>query len=190
MNAQAVQMPVVNGVNVSELCNTMRAVHENPNLARFKFRIRNEWLDCGHSRSTVSNFQGASQEQRRASTFVLDADEPPILHGQDKGANPVEHLLHALAACVTTAMVYHAAAKGIYLEEVESTIEGDLDLRGFLGMEPRIRNGYEGIRMKFRVRADVSDSELQELVQLGSRFSPVFDSLCHGVPITVFADRL
>jgi len=190
MHAQVVQMPIVNGVNVPDLLNAIGALKESPGLAKFKFRIRNEWLDCGHNRSIVSNFQGISQEHRHASAFVLQADEPPILLGQDKGANPVEHLLHALAACVTTSMVYHAAARGIYIEEVESMIEGSLDLRGFLGIDRNVRNGYEGIRMKFRVRADVPDSELQELVQMGPTFSPVFDSLAHGVPITVFADRL
>lgn len=120
----------------------------------------------------------------------MDADEPAILLGMDRGANPVEHLLNALAACVTTAMVYHAAAKGIELEEVESRLEGDIDLRGFLGLSDELRNGYEGIRMTFKIKADATDEQLQEIVALGPSFSPVYDSLTKGVPVSVTAERM
>ena len=141
----------VNGVEVQKLFDTIDAVKSIPGIAKFKFRIRNEWLDAGHNRSTISEYHGAQQDLSRAVPFILDADEPPILLGKDKGANPVEYLLHALAACVTTSMVYHAAAKGIEIQEVESRIEGDIDLRGFLGLDKSIRNGYQQIRMNFRI---------------------------------------
>ena len=121
---------------------------------------------------------------------MLRADEPAILLGNDIAANPVEYLLHSLAACLTTSMVYHAAARGIHIEEVESSLEGDIDLHGFLDLDDRVRNGFQGIRVKFKIRADVSDRQLQELAQLGPGHSPVFDSLTNGVPVSVSAERL
>ena len=180
----------INGVAVDDLFQTVDAIKATPSIAKFNFRIRNQWQDAGHNCSTADTFYGAGREQSRPHPFVLDADEPPVLLGGDKGANPVEHLLHALASCLTTSMVYHAAARGIHIEQVESTLEGDLDLRGFLELDKNVRNGYEGIRVKFKVKADVSDEKLQEIVQLGPGHSPVFDSLKNGVPVSVTAERL
>jgi uncharacterized OsmC-like protein len=161
-----------------------------PAIAKFKFRIRNQWVDAGQNNSSVDKFYGAGQEQSRPKPFVLKADEPPILLGKDVAANPVEHLLHALASCLTTSMVYHAAARGINIDEVESSLEGDLDLQGFLDLDKSVRNGYQGIRVKFKIKADVSDEKLQELCELGPGHSPVFESLTNGVPISVVAERL
>jgi uncharacterized OsmC-like protein len=188
--AQTTQTKVVNGVNVDDLFKTIDAIKATPGIAKFKFRIANEWVDGGHNRSTCKDFHGAHEDIEHATTFVLDADEPAILLGKDQGANPVEYLLHALAACVTTSMVYHAAARGIRIEEVESTLQGNIDLRGFLGLDKSVRNGYQDIRMNFRVKADVPDDQLQELAQMGPKFSPVFDSVSKGVPITVSAERM
>jgi uncharacterized OsmC-like protein len=112
------------------------------------------------------------------------------LLGKDAAANPVEYLLHALAACVTTSMVYHASARGIRIDQIESSFEGDLDLRGFLGLDPAIRKGYQGIRARFKITADVPDEQLQEIIRLGTEHSPVFDSLTKGVPVSVTAERL
>jgi uncharacterized OsmC-like protein len=120
----------------------------------------------------------------------LEADEPAVLLGEDSAANPVEYLLHSLAACLTTSMVYHAAARGIHIEEVESSFEGDIDLHGFLDLDRDVRKGYQGIRVSFRIKADVPDEQLQEIVELGTGHSPVFDSLTKGVPVTVTAARL
>jgi uncharacterized OsmC-like protein len=178
-----------NGVDVDRLFGTIDAIKKTSAIAKFKFRIRNEWLGCGHNRSEIRDFYGAGQDINHAAKFVLDADEPEILLGQDKGANPVEYLLHALAACVTTAMVYHAAAKGIEIEEVESHIDGDIDLQGFLGLRQDVRRGFEAIRMRFKVKADVTDEQLEELVKLGPSYSPVFDSITNGVPVAVTAER-
>lgn len=122
--------------------------------------------------------------------FILAADEPDILLGGDTGANPVEHLLHALASCITTSMVYHAAARGIQVEEVEPSLEGDLDLQGFLGLHTSVRNGYQMTRLQLRIKANITDEQLQELSSLGPRFSPVYDSLVAGVPILVSNERI
>jgi len=177
-------------VNVEELFKTIDAVKATPGIAKFKFRIRNEWVDGGYNRSTAKSFYGVGAENDRPKAFVMEADEPPILLGKDRGANPVEHLLHALAACVTSSMVYHAAAKAIEIEEVESSIEGDIDLRGFLGLDKTVRNGYQQIRMNFKIKADVTDEQLQELCRFGPTYSPVFDSVTKGVPVTVATERL
>jgi uncharacterized OsmC-like protein len=180
----------INGVDRERLFQTIDLIKAKPGLGKFNFRIRNQWLECGHNRSTVHTFSGAGADNEHAMKFELDADEPAILLGKDQGANPVEYLLHALAACVTTSMVYHAAAKGITIEEVESSIDGDIDLRGFLGLDKNVRNGYEQIRMNFKNKADVSEDELQELCMLGPQYSPVFDSVTKGVPIKVSAERM
>ena len=178
-----------NGVNVDELFNTIDAVKKSPVIAKFRFRANNEWFDGGHNRTTIKDFYGIQKEHRHEATFKLDADEPPLLLGTGKGPNPVEYLLTALAACVTTALVYHAAAKGIVLRSVESRLEGDIDLRGFLGISKEIRKGYQEIRMYFKIDADVSEEELHELVQLGPSYSPVFDSITKGVPVKVQLDN-
>lgn len=189
MNPQAKPKEVANGVNVTELSKTIEAVKATPGVAKFRFRIANQWLDGGYNRSTVKSFYGAQQDHDHPRPFLLEADEPPVLLGQDRGANPVEYLLHALAACVTSSMVYHAAARGIAIQEVESTVEGNIDLRGFLGVDPAVRRGCENIRINFRIKADVSDEQLDELCKMGPRFSPVFDSVTRGVPVTVNCAR-
>jgi uncharacterized OsmC-like protein len=180
----------VNGVAVDDLSKTVDAIKATPTIAKFKFRIRNQWVGAGQNTSTADTFHGAGREQSRPKPFVLEADEPPVLLGKDTSANPVEHLLHALASCLTTSMVYHAAARGIHIEEVESSLEGDIDLHGFLELDRNVRNGYQRIQVKFKIKSDVPDEQLQEICQLGPRHSPVFDSLTNGVPVSVTAERL
>ncbi|HEY7403157.1 MAG TPA: OsmC family protein [Candidatus Angelobacter sp.] len=180
----------VNGVNVDALGQTIAAVNANPTLAKFRFQLKNEWIDGGHNRSIIKQFYGVGQDIDRPRPFTLDADEPPILLGNDLGPNAGEYLLSALAACVTGALVYHAAARGIVIDEVESQVEGDIDLRGFLGLDPSVRKGFQNIRMSFKIRADVTDEQLEELGRLGPEFSPVFDSITRGVPITVQTQRM
>ncbi len=181
---------IVNGVNVDDLSATIDAVKATPSIAKFNFRIQNRWNGGSRNSSTVDTFHGAGQEYSRSKPFVLQADEPAILLGADGAANPVEYLLHALAACVTTSMVYHAAARGIQIREVESSLEGDIDLHGFLDLDKKVRNGYQGIRIKFKIKADAPEEQLQEIARLGTGHSPVFDSLTKGVPISVSAARL
>lgn len=181
---------VVNGVMVDELLATIDAVKATPAIAKFKFRVHNQWDGASQNSSTASTFDGACQRLSHPKPFVLHADEPAILLGKDTAANPAEHLLHALAACLTTSMVYHAAARGIQIEEVESSLEGDIDLHGFLELDKNVRQGFQGIRVNFRIKADASDEQLQAIAQLGPRFSPVFDSVSKGSPISVTAERL
>ena len=189
--ATAQKLPkIINGVNVNDLLATIYAIKACPAIAKFKFRIQNQWEEAGQNRSTVSEYYGAGEERSRPRPFVLQADEPGILLGKDTAANPVEHLLHALASCLTTSMVYHAAARGICVEEVESSFEGDIDLHGFLGLDPDVRKGYQGIRVTFKIKGDLDEEQLKEIVELGTGHSPVFDSLTKGVPVSVSAERL
>jgi uncharacterized OsmC-like protein len=181
---------VINGVMVDDLFTTIDAIKATPAIAKFKFRIRNQWESGSRNHSTVDNFYGATQELSHPKPFVLEADEPAILLGKDIAANPVEYLLHALASCLTTSMVYHAAARGIHVEEIESSFEGDIDLHGFLELDKNVRQGFQGIHVNFKIKADVPDEQLQEIVKLGSSHSPVFDSLSNGVPISVTAQRM
>lgn len=181
---------MINGVMVDSLLGTVDAIKKTPAVAKFRFGIRNRWEDGSQNASTVEGFHGALQDLSHAQPFVLPADEPAILLGRNTAANPAEYLLHALASCLTTSMVYHAAARGIQIEEIESTLEGDIDLHGFLDLDKNVRNGYQGIRVNFKIKAAGPDEQLQEMVQLGSGHSPVFDSLAHGVPVSVTASRM
>jgi uncharacterized OsmC-like protein len=180
----------INGVDTTRLQETVAAVKNAPPLGRFTFSIENRWIEGGENRSETASCFSAGESLSHKKAFIIAADEPEVLLGQDKAANPVEYLLHALAACVTTSMVYHAAARGIAIEQVESSLEGNLDLQGFLGLDPTVRNGYQQIQLKLRIKADVSDEQLQELGKLGPTFSPVFDCVTNGVPIAVSAERI
>jgi uncharacterized OsmC-like protein len=176
----------IDGVNVDQLLSTINAIKENPGLAKFKFRANNRWINGGRNRTSIKGFYGPGQEDAtRKQTFVFDNDEPAPLLGEDNSANPVEFVLHALAGCLTTSLVYHAAAQGIKIDSVESTFEGDLDLRGFLGMDDDVRNGYENIRVTFKIKADAPDEKLKELCELAQKRSPVFDIVTNAVPVTV-----
>ncbi len=175
-----------NGVNVDQLFATINAIKDNPGLAKFKFRAANEWVNGGHNRTAIKDFYGAGQEDAtRRQTFVFDNDEPAVLLGEDNGANPVEFVLHALAGCLTTSLVYHAAAQGIKIEAVESKFEGELDLRGFLGMSENVRNGYQNIRVTFKIKADAPEEKLKELCELAQKRSPVFDIITNPTPVSV-----
>jgi uncharacterized OsmC-like protein len=184
--SQATMSGVMNGVDVERLGQTIRAVQKDPGLARSQFRAVNRWISGGHNRSTIKGFYGAGQEDTtRTKSFELDADEPHVLLGKDQGANPVEFVLHALAACLTTSLVYHAAARGMRLESVESQLEGDLDLQGFLGLSDQVRRGYKEIRVKFNVKSDASLEQLEEL----TKFSPVYDIVSNPVPVSIQIER-
>jgi uncharacterized OsmC-like protein len=182
----AAMRTIVNGVNVENLMKSIEAFKEQPALGHFKFRATNKWITGGHNRSRIKEFYGAGREDTvRTQTFVLDADEPSVLHGGDRGANPVEFVLHALAACLTSSMVYHAAARGIRIEELESQLEGDIDLRGFTGVDPNVRKGYQNIRVTFRCKSDATAEQLEEL----AKFSPVRDTIANPVPVAVRVEK-
>jgi len=176
-----------NGVNTEQLYGTLDAIKDDPSLGIFQFRAHNHWIDGAHNRSTIKSFYGAGQEDStRIQEFTVDAGEPAILLGTDTGPNPAEYLLHALAACVTTSLVYSAAARKVNLTMVESTLEGDLNVEGAMGTNTvDFRNGFTEIRMSIRIAGDAPADKLREVVQRGTDRSVVFDSISGGVPISV-----
>ncbi len=176
----------VNGLDTTQMFETMEAIRNQPSLARFQFRNSNQWIDGGHNRSTIQGFYGAGREDdSRTEPFVFDNGEPPVLLGNNEGGNPVEFLLHALAGCVTTTLVLHAAARGIRIESISTEMEGDIDLRGLLALDDEVSAGYEQIRMKMDVKADCSDEELDELLAFVPAHSPVCSTVCRPVPVIV-----
>ena len=177
----------VNGINLDVLGDTVAAIKADPELGVSRFRAVNRWVDGNRNETSVSGFYAAKQEIAHKQVFNLVADEPPILAGNDDGANPVEHLLHALASCLTTAMIAHAAVRGIEIEEVEARVEGDIDLNGFLGLDPKTPRGYTAIRASYRVKAAPED--IDKLKSLAS-FSPVFNTLTNGVPVELDVEAM
>jgi uncharacterized OsmC-like protein len=176
----------LNGVNVTRLGETIQAVKQDPGLGAFKFRARNEWDNGGHNVATIGSFYGTHQEMEHKQPFVMHADEPAVLLGDDNGANPVEFVLAGLSGCMTTTLAYHAAGRGLKLDEIRSEYEGDIDLRGLLDIDPGVRSGYREIRVKFRVKGDIDEATVHELV----RKSPVFDTLSNPVRIRVEVEKI
>lgn len=183
------QEKITNGVNVDQLFSTIEAIKANPEIAQFKFRSTNEWIDGTHNRATVKDFYGALKEDTSRHAVVFEIDEPPVLLGKNLGANPVEYLLVALSGCLTTSLVAHAAARGIAIKKVESRYEGDLDLRGFLGISEEVPVGYRNIRLYFKIDADVSQAQKQELIEMAQKYSPVFNSVAKPVTVSVQLDK-
>jgi uncharacterized OsmC-like protein len=180
-----------NGVDTEQLFGTLDAIKADPSIARFQFRARNRWIAGAHNRSTIRDFYAANQEDTsRTAEFVLDAGEPAILLGTDTGPNPAEYLLHALAACLTTSLVYVAAARGVRLTEVESTLEGDMDVQGALGLSDDFRNGFTQISVSFRVAGDAPEEKLREVVERAQERSAVMDMVSNGVPVTVHVETV
>jgi len=179
------QCEVINGVDLEKVLATVEAIKDSPEIARFQFRAQNTWIDGGHNRTVVKNFYGALQEHQRERPFELEADEPPVLLGGDKGPNPVEYLLASLSGYLTSSLIYHAAMKGIRIKGLQSRLEGDLDLRGFLGLSADANVGYENIRVYFKIDADVPERQKQELIQVAQRHSPVFNMLASSTPVFV-----
>lgn len=174
-----------NGVDTETLFATLEAVKQAPAAAKFQFRAHNQWIGGTHSRSSISDFFGVGEERGHEMTFVYDADHPAVLVGKDQGPTPVEFLLHALASCLTAGLANIAAARKVTLTEVRSTVSGDIDLNGILGLDPDVRNGYEQITVKFVVKGDAPAEVLREIVEQSRRRSAAYDVLTNGVPVAI-----
>jgi len=177
-----------NGVDTATLFATLDAVKAAPQAAAFQFRAHNEWVNGTHSRGQIRDFFGVGEERAHERTFTFDADHPAVLVGRDNGPTPVEFVLHALAACLTAGLANIAAARGVRLTEVRSTVAGDIDLNGILGLDPSVRNGYQNITVTFTVRGDAPPEKLRALVEQSRARSAVFDVLTNGVPVTLEID--
>jgi len=174
---------IVNGVDIEKLVGTIAAVTADTSLAKFQFRAFNQWVGGGENRSRIDGFYGTNQEMRHKQPFFLVNDEPEVLLSEDRGPNPVEYVLHALAGCLTTTIAYHAAARGIEIKGITTRFVGDLDLRGFLGMSKDVRRGFSAIRVAFDIDADCDDAKKREIIAMAQGHSPVFDIVTNGVPV-------
>ena len=177
MEAAKEKEKILNGVNVDQLFSTIDLIKETPDVARFKFRATNKWINGTHCRGTIKDFYGALKEDNSRPPMDYDMDEPPVLLGNNDGRNPVEYLLVALSGCLTTSLVAHASAKGIEIRGVESRYEGDIDLRGFLGISENVPVGYQKIKVYFKIDADVTNDQKEALVQMAQKYSPVYNIL-------------
>ena len=176
---------VRNGVDTATLFATLDAVKAAPEAAKFQFRASNEWISGTHNRSTIDGYFGVGEERAHERTFHFDADHPAVLVGRDNGPTPVEYVLHALAACLTAGLANIAAARNVRLTEVRSTVSGDIDLNGILGLNPSVRNGYENISVRFTVKGDAPAEVLKSIVEQSRSRSAVFDVITNGVPVTI-----
>ena len=176
---------IVNGVNVTQLFETIENIKENKEIAKFNFRAKNKWVDGTENHTTINDFYGACKTHTRKKPHVFVKDEPQILLGNDNGANPVEYLLAGLAGCVTTSLIAHASARGIKIDSVESTLEGDIDLQGLLQTDKTVNPGYDGINIKFKIESDASEETLQELIELAKNVSPVANTISKPTPINI-----
>jgi uncharacterized OsmC-like protein len=177
-----------NGVDTATLFATLDAVRQAPQAARFQFRARNQWVSGTHNRTTIADYFGVGEERAHEATFTFDADHPAVLVGTDHGPTPAEFVLHALAACITAGLANIAAARKITLTEVRSTITGDIDLNGILGLNPQVRNGYQNITVRFTIKGDAPAHKLRELVDQSRARSAVYDVITTGVPVTIEVD--
>ena len=177
--------PNRNGVDVPTLFATLDAVRAQPELALFRFRSDHRWVSGTYNRGSINGFYGAGQDHVRDRTTVVEADHPTVLVGKDHAPTPAELLLNALGACLMSGLANIAAARGIDLDEVTATVEGDIDLRGILGLDDGVRNGYEGIRVVFHVKGDAEAERLAGVVEQSRRRSAVYDVVTTGVPVSV-----
>lgn len=176
----------LNGLDMTALVDTGEAIKREPVLGQFEFRARNRWIDGGENRSTIKDFHGAGQEdESRTAAFEYVNGEPPMLLGANEGANPVEYLLHALAGCVTTTTVLHAAARGIRIRRLATELVGTLDVQGLLGLDDTVTPGYREIKIRMDLDADCSDEEIRDLLALARQRSPVCTTVCRPVPVTI-----
>jgi len=178
------ESPIRNGVDTATLFATLDAVKAQNEIAKFQFRATNRWVSGTHNRSTIHGFFGAMQEMEHTSAHVLDADHPAVLVGADNGPTPVEYVLHALAACLTAGIANIAAARRVHLTSVESTVEGNIDLMGLLGLSDGVRNGFEQIKVSFRLTGD-DPAKLRQIVEQSRARSAVYDMITNGVPVAI-----
>ncbi len=176
---------VNNGVNVAALLDAREALTATPEGAKFQWRATCEWKNGTHSHSTVEGFYGLGEEQQRKTTFNFDADHPEVFASEDLGATPVELVLVGLASCLTAGVAAVAQHREIQLRSVTATIEGGMDIQGILGIDKDVRNGFDGIKVSYKIDADASADDLEALVAQSQKRSAVYDVIANPTNITV-----
>jgi uncharacterized OsmC-like protein len=176
----------VNGVNVAQVTQVIESIQADASFGQFQFRAHNQWHGGALNRSEFQDYSGANTELSHAQPFHFDNDEPPLLDGGDQAPNPVEYLLHALAGCLTTTLVYHAAVRGIEIASCESKLEGDIDLRGLFGISDEVRKGFSTVHVTMQVKSDADVATLKEL----AGFSPVYEMVSNSVPVVLTINKV
>jgi uncharacterized OsmC-like protein len=177
--------PVDNGVNVEALLAARQALTEAPEAAKFTWRATCEWVKGTHSRSSVDGFFGLGEEQKHRSRFTFEADHPEIFASEDHGATPVEIVLTGLASCLTAGIAAVAQHREIQLRSVKATLEGGMDIQGILGIDGDVRNGFDGIKVTYKIDADATPEELRALVAQSQKRSAVYDIITNPTNVTV-----
>jgi uncharacterized OsmC-like protein len=174
-----------NGVDAGALIDARTALTDAPEGARFRWRATCDWVHGTHSASSVEGFYGLGEEHKHRTPFTFDADHPDVFASEDQGATPVEYVLVGLASCLTAGIATIAQHRGIQLHSVRASVEGDMDIQGILGIEPDVRNGFDGIRVAFEIDADASHEEIEALVAQSQKRSAVFDILANPSDVAV-----
>jgi uncharacterized OsmC-like protein len=170
----------INGVNVDHVMNLIGGIEEDNERSKFQFRLDNKWVDGGQNRSSIQGYYADGREDdTRLKPFIVDADEPAVSAGSDSAPNPMEFVLHSLASCMTSTMIYHAAVQGVKINSVESTLTGDMDVRGMLGLSEEVRKGYDHVQVSMLVESAESADSLKKL----ALFSPVYDIVSKSVSV-------
>ncbi len=175
-----------NGVHVGNLINTVHAIQRQPKLAALKLRVQNKWATGPRSTATLDSFFGLCQEMHHEHPLEIYSDEPAVVLGTDTAPNPAEIALAGLSACMTTTLAYKAAGMGVELESVESEYEGDVDLQGFLELNPETEIGYTEVRVKFKVKGDLDEATIEEMLKK----SPVYNTFTKPVKVKILVEKV
>ena len=181
----ATETPVNNGVNVEALLGAREAVTATPDAAKFTWRATCEWQSGTHSNSTVEGFFGLGDEQTHRTRYSFDVDHPEVFASEDNGATPVEYVLVGLASCLTAGIAAVAQNREIQLRSVSATIEGAMDIRGILGADTDVRNGFSGIKVTYKIDADATPAEIKALVAQSQKRSAVYDIVTNPTDVRV-----
>jgi len=188
MTATAIEKQAQNGVNVAALLGAREALGQNPDAARFVWRATCEWIEGTHSRSTVSKYFGLGEEHSHRNNFQFDVDHPEVFASEDKGATPVETVLVGLAGCLTAGIAAVAQMRNIQLNSVSATVEAGMDIQGILGIDPEVRNGFDGVKVRYQIDADATEDEIKAIVAQSQKRSAVFDIITNPTHVTVEVD--
>jgi len=176
---------IVNGVDVRKLQATIEAINRDPDLAVFSFHATNEWVDGAQTKTIVDSMEGGPHTIRHREPFVLRSDEPEVLLGADTAPNSIVNLLHSLASCLSTTIVYHAAAREIPIDRMTISLDGDIDLHGFLGLSSEVRPGFQDIRVTVDLQSEAPRADVEELLRYAQKVSPIVDTLRNRIPVEI-----
>jgi uncharacterized OsmC-like protein len=176
---------LINGIDVQKLEATIHSFNEDPDQAFFSFHATNEWVDGAKSKTIINNFNEAGSEIERSKPFVIHSDQPEVLMGGDTAPNPIMMLLHSLASCFSVTIVYSAALRGIEIDKLSISIDGDLDVHGFLGLSREVRPGFQDVRVRVNIQTNAPRDAVEDLMRHSQRVSPILDSLRNRIPVEI-----